>query len=88
MQIFADVLGKPFHVMSDDTGTGLGAAILAGIGTGIYRNATEAAAQTVRLRETYTPNSGNHGQYQKYYALYRKLYEDLRHTMDALAVLK
>ena len=41
-QIKADVTGKVIKVPSSDTATTLGAAILAGVGTGVYHDFKEA----------------------------------------------
>lgn len=88
LQVFADVTGKPINIPSSDTGTNLGAAILAGIGVGIYKNALEAAKETVSIQKTYAPNRNNHEAYQKYYRIYRKLYESTKNNMSNLAELR
>ncbi|MEI6102226.1 MAG: FGGY family carbohydrate kinase, partial [Eubacteriales bacterium] len=46
-QIKADVTGKTIKVPSTDTATTMGAAILAGVGTGIYKSFDEAVQLTV-----------------------------------------
>lgn len=43
-QIKADITGKRISVPSSDTATTLGAAILAGVGTGLYKSYEEAVA--------------------------------------------
>ena len=47
-QIKADVTGKKVVVPASDTATTLGAAILAGVGVGFYKDYEEAVALTVR----------------------------------------
>ena len=77
MQIKADILKKQINVPSSDTATTLGAAMLAGIATGIYNNFDEAVSETVSVKHRYEPDGGNFGVYDKNYKMYRQLYEQL-----------
>jgi len=88
MQILSDVTGKPFCTPSSDTGTNLGAAILAGIGIGVYRDEKEAIQRTVRIKDVYEPNVVRHEAYQVYYNTYRKIYDDLKDTMSDFSRIK
>jgi len=81
LQIKADVTGKKILVPSSDTATTLGAAILAGVGTGIYHNFDEAVSKTVRVQKEIYPNVDNYDKYQKSYQVYLELYEELKGTM-------
>lgn len=80
-QIKADVTGKPIIVPSSDTATTLGAAMLAGVGTGFYADYKEAVRNTVRIRRFHQPEEMNRGIYQKNYEKYRLLYEELKQFM-------
>ena len=80
-QIKSDVTGKPVVVPSSDTATTLGAAILAGIGTGFYRDYEEAVQTTVKETRSHRPNPENREIYEKSYHLYRQLYENLKDLM-------
>ncbi len=82
MQIKADICGRPVHVSAVSEGTALGAAMLAGIGTGYYSDAFEAI-DAVSLHNTaciYDPNPQNAQRYaegyQKY-ALATRLLEEI-----------
>lgn len=81
-QIKSDITGKPIIVPSSDTATTLGAAILAGVGTGIYQSFEQAVELTVRKRREHTPDSKNREQYDHSYNTYRKLYENLKDLMN------
>ena len=48
-QIKSDITGKPIAVPFSDAATTLGAAILAGVGIGMYPDCTEAVRQTVHV---------------------------------------
>lgn len=80
-QIKADVTGLPIVVPSSDTATALGAAMLAGVGTGFYRDYEEAVKLTVRDTRFHTPNAENFEIYENAYKKYLRLYEDLRELM-------
>lgn len=82
MQIKADVTGKRFAVSSSDTATALGAAMLAGVGTGVYSGFEDAAARTVRTKSEYYPNPEAEACYANGYRIYRQLYENLKNLMN------
>ena len=80
-QIKSDVTGKPIVVPSSDTATTLGAAILAGVGMGLYKDFEEAVALTVENRRSHEPNRDNFEVYEKNYQIYLELYRQLKDTM-------
>ena len=84
-QIKADITGKRIRVPSSDTATTLGAAILAGVGTGVYTSYEEAVTGTIRVLRTHEPNPANYVKYQATYDLFREIYENLKGTMRAQA---
>ncbi|WP_313134468.1 autoinducer-2 kinase [Anaerocolumna sp.] len=73
-QIVADVLGLPVHVPKVKEATALGAAILAGIGVGIYEDVESAAKKIVKIENTYYPNQENHTIYNNLYTNWREIY--------------
>ena len=81
-QIKADVTGCGIEVPASDTATTLGAAILAGVGTGVYQSFEEAAERTVSVKKTYTPNAEMKAVYDSGYEIYRKLYPALEELMQ------
>jgi xylulokinase len=83
-QIKADVTKKRIQVPYADDATALGAAILAGVGIGAYKDFREAVSKTVRIRASYEPNADNFYIYDKLYAVYREVYENLEQTYDKL----
>jgi len=80
-QIKADVTGKPIAVPSSDTATTLGAAILAGIGVGVYRDFEEAVRMTVKIKRRHKPDMERHELYKKQYKTYLELYQSLKDIM-------
>lgn len=81
-QIKSDVTGKPIVVPSSDTATTLGAAILAGVGVGIYKDFEEAVRRTVVNKRYHVPNEDNRRIYDKNYHTYLKVYENLKEIMN------
>ncbi|WP_069998615.1 autoinducer-2 kinase [Cellulosilyticum sp. I15G10I2] len=75
-QILADVLGVPVRVPKVKEATSLGAAILAGIGTGLFDTIDNAVAKIVHMEKTYYPDSKNH-------LLYNNLYQDWKEIYSA-----
>ena len=81
-QIKSDITGKPMIVPSSDTATTLGAAILAGVGVGIYRDFTEAVEKTVEIKRSHEPNPANREVYERNYRTYLRLYQNLKGIMS------
>ena len=81
-QIKSDVTGLPIIVSSSDTATTLGAAILAGVGVGIYDSFEEAVALTVTQQREHTSNVEHSLIYNRNYDTYLKLYDNLKHLMQ------
>jgi len=73
-QIVADVLNIPVHVPKVKEATALGAAILAGIGVGIYTDVVETVNRVVKMEKTYLPNPQNATVYADLYHQWRKVY--------------
>ncbi|MFT5874141.1 MAG: autoinducer 2 (AI-2) kinase [Clostridium sp.] len=74
-QILSDVIGLPIRVPVVKEATGLGAAIVAGLGAGIYSDISKTANELVRWDKTYEPNMKNHALYEDIYSKWRKVYD-------------
>lgn len=86
-QIKSDVTGKPISVTASDTATTLGAAILAGIGCGIWSDYGEAVKSTISVKRTHVPNMDNHEKYLRSMDLYLRLYDDLKETFSEFSTI-
>lgn len=82
-QIKSDITGKPIHVPASDHASTLGAAILAGVGTGVYPDCEQAVKAAIRVRRTHQPDAQKTAVYDRMYQLYLKLYENLKPMMKA-----
>jgi len=79
VQLKADVTGRKMIVDNIQENASFGAAILAGIGAGIYPNADRAFETIKRIEAVYRPNSEHSTIYNQLYdKVYRNLYDHLR----------
>ena len=83
----ADVYGVPCAMLNAQEGPAYGAAILAAVGTGRFKNVREAARAGIRVTSTLRPNPRRRKFYAERYALYRELYPALREEFGRIARL-
>jgi len=80
-QIKADLTGLPVATMKNtEDAACLGAAILAGVATGVWESVEQAVGQIVESEDRFEPNTQNRQTYDKVYAAYCELYADLCDT--------
>ncbi|MHA1127261.1 MAG: xylulokinase [Candidatus Heimdallarchaeota archaeon] len=77
-QIEADICKIPVIKGQVEEATALGAAILAGVGAGVYKNIEAAAEEMIVTDEQKEPIKKNSAIYDKYYAIYNQLYETIK----------
>ena len=80
----ADIYGLPVYRMAVEEGPAYGAALLAGIAAGIYRDVEEASSRVAVGEEVTEPDSGVHELYKEYFGLYEALYPRTRDTAHRL----
>lgn len=83
--ILADLYDIPVRILSTDKGGSLGAAILAGVGAGIYDSIASACDELIEFNEAEEPDHEAHEAYEPYYKLYKQLYRDLKTDFEKLA---
>jgi xylulokinase len=69
-QIVADVLGVEIR-RPENGDASFGAALVAGVGIGIFKSYEEAIDRCVRLLDVASPDSANHAIYREMFAIYR-----------------
>jgi len=77
-QIQADVLGKPVAHTKIEEASALGAAMLAAISLGIYKDLNDASRNMVKIVERHTPSPEVHRKYEDMFQMYKELYRALR----------
>jgi xylulokinase len=83
----ADCFGAPVTTLKAEEGPAYGAALLAGVGSGIFPNVDAAVAQCVAVGSVTHPDPAAQQRYAAVYAIYRELYGQLHTSMAALAKL-
>ena len=86
-QIQADILGLPLVTIQTPEKSATGAAMLAGIGTGVFSSFDEACQSAVAFGEEISPNRKHFTQYEAYYQHYRSLYPKLQASFMEAAQL-
>lgn len=84
LQIKADIFGIPFVRPRITEGSVLGAAILAGLATGVFRHPAEGVQAFVQRDRVFTPDSSRHARYQECYEKYRQLFPLLHDLLAGL----
>lgn len=83
-QILADVMDCELVTVNVTEGASYGAALLAGVGAGIWQTVAEACSATVKVLTATYPEPGAVKTYAGQYPLYRGLYPALTPTFHAL----
>jgi xylulokinase len=84
-RILADTLDANLVTVNTTEGAAFGAALLAGVGAGIWSNVDTACAHTISTRDQVTPNKEASKLYESLYEQYRNLYPTLKLTFHALS---
>lgn len=85
-QIFADVLGRKIVVPAGTEFGAKGAAIVAGVGSGLYRSYAEGADATVTMVREYEPDPEKTAVYDEFFGVYREVREAMVSIWDRLQV--
>ncbi len=86
-QMQADIYGQPVSTINASEGPAYGAALLAGVGTGVWSTVPEASDAVVEVNQTVRPRAASKGRYNRLYDVYVGLYPALKENFAALASL-
>jgi len=86
-QMIADVFELPVVTIQNREGPALGAAILAGVGTGLYESIPEACKMIIKPNAPQHPIKENTKKYAPYYKLFCDLYPGMKEGFKALSGL-
>ncbi len=88
LQLQADIYNVPLKVSAFEQQAGLGAAIVAGVGLGMYASVVEGCRRVVRYKERiYSPNADNHGVYREYYRLFKETFQAMKPVLERVTQL-
>lgn len=77
-QILCDIIAKPCYAIQTHEASGLGAAMAAFVGLEKFSDFSEAKAAMVRETRHFIPNADNSVKYEQLYAVYRKIYKNVK----------
>lgn len=86
-QIKADITNLPVITNKVSDGSTLGLAIIAGVGSGIYKNIVETANSIVKTAQVFEPNESNHKVYSQMQEIYENLYPALKTQFKKLSTI-
>jgi xylulokinase len=85
-QILADVFDSEIALVNITEGAAFGAALLAGVGSGVYVSVADACAQTIRITDS-VKQGGDVRVYEDYYPVYRALYPALKEQFKTVGAI-
>ena len=88
MQITADIFGMEVERPHTFETSGLGAAIAAAVGTGMYPDFASAVSGMTRVRDRFSPDATNRQTYDCLYRdVYRNMYKSLKPSYKAIQAI-
>lgn len=84
LQMKADIVGTPISAIGVSDAASLGAALLAGWGTGGYPTLEKAVERAVSIRARYEPDEKRSAHYRDRLEVYKQLYPTLRELSAAI----
>ncbi|MFC1677939.1 FGGY-family carbohydrate kinase, partial [Planctomycetota bacterium] len=81
-QIKSDILQKPIVTLSQQESCCLGAAILAGVGSGVFETVEEASIRMVKRMDSFVSNDNSAHAYDQAYEKYLALYDSLEKLFE------
>ena len=88
-QMMADMFNKPVHIKqnSGPDSVACGGYLICATEMGLYKD-LDAAAQKVKLLESFHPQQANHAVYMKHFAIFERLSTKLFDEFEAIAELQ
>ncbi|MBV7330485.1 xylulokinase [Chloroflexi bacterium TSY] len=83
-QIIADVLNNELVTVNTTEGAAYGAALLAGVGAGVWKSVDAACAEAIQITGNTSPELDNVTRYDELYRSYQQLYPALTPTFHEL----
>ncbi|HEV8605265.1 MAG TPA: xylulokinase [Tepidisphaeraceae bacterium] len=86
-QLQADIYNTPLVTTNASEGPAYGVALLAGVGTGVWKSVEEACRHSIKQTEKISPNKRANSRYEPLYTIYRNLYDDLKDRFKEISIL-
>ncbi len=85
-QILSDVLATELVTVNTTEGAAYGAALLSGVGIGVWKDVKESCQAAIRTLQTTIPEEQAVGVYQQSYEQYKALYPALKPTFNSIGL--
>ncbi len=85
-QILASTLEAELVTVNTSEGAALGAALLAGVGAGNWKDVPSACAQVIQITGSTQPDPAQVEMYRKTYPIYQQLYPTLKPMFDKMSL--
>ncbi len=86
-QIISDIFNTKIVTLNVEEGPSYGAAIIAGVGSGMYKDVREATDMIIKETTETNPISENTKKYLKHYKIYQSLYNNLKENYKELSTI-
>ncbi|MTI59081.1 MAG: xylulokinase [Firmicutes bacterium] len=86
-QIMADIFGQEICLLNIEEGPAFGAALIAGVGAGIYDNFATAESRIIKISKRISPVEENIDRYNELYSIYQNLYPAVKDNYRKLSKL-
>jgi xylulokinase len=86
-QLQADIYNQPIVITNATEGPAYGVALLAGVGTGVWKSVEAACRQSNKQVNHIKPNTTRPELYQRYFETFDKLYHDLKDRFGEISAL-
>lgn len=83
--ILADIFNVRIDMINATEGPSFGAAIMAAVGYGLYKDVYEACSKLIKVTDSVYPTSQNVTKYNKAYQIYKNLYKTLKDTFKDIS---
>lgn len=87
-QILADIFNVRIDMINATEGPSFGAAIMASVGYGLYKNVDDACNSLIKVTDSVYPIQENVEKYNKLYPIYVSLYSRLKGAFEEIGKLK
>lgn len=84
-QIQADVYGAEVVTVNNEEGPAFGAAVLAGVGAGLYTGVEAACEELIKIETRTEPNTKDQARYEDQYGIFTELYPALKPSFDRIS---
>nr|AAC46146.1 xylulose kinase [Thermoanaerobacter pseudethanolicus ATCC 33223] len=83
-QVLADIFGVRVDMVNATEGPAFGAAIMAAVGYGIFKDVEEATSELIKINDSVYPIEENKEKYNEVYTVYKDLYYLLKNTFKRI----